>query len=68
MKELKIIESTYIIPMYGNKHINPYGKIEYISTKGKRQFLYYEIGKIKKGFEVLNLGTLYAPILKLIKH
>lgn len=68
MQELKIIKSTYIVPMFGNKHIYPYGKIIYISTNGKRQVLYFEIGKIKKGLEVLNLGALFAPKLKLIKH
>jgi len=68
MEELKIIGATYNVPMFGNKHLNPYGKIEYISTKGKRQVLYYEIGKAKGRLEVLNLGTLYAPKLKLIKH
>lgn len=68
MEELKIIRATYNIPTFGNKHAAQYGKIEYITAKGKKRILYYEIGKIEKGFEVLNLGTLYAPKLKLFKQ
>ena len=68
MFEIKIID--YIIPLYGNKKIFPYGwGILKIDNKFKK--IKYEVGTYKtiiinhkkiKGY-ILNEGTLYNPKL-----
>ena len=63
--KLKILDETYTIPMLGNKHLNPYGKVVYISAKGKTRTYYYELGVVKENLEVINVGSLYEPKLEL---
>ena len=67
---MEILKYTYTIPFYGNKHINPYGKIK-ILYNNKIYIKNYEETKLikinRKDFKIINKGGLYSPDLKIIE-
>ena len=63
MKHKIIKVLSYIIPLYGNPHLNAYGSMIIEGKKGQPIKIYYEVGKTSKGYYVENTGTLYAPCL-----
>ena len=63
-KKYRIIKLlSYTVPLYGNKHLNAYGSMIIKGKRGKPTKLYYEVGKVSKGYYVDNIGSLYYPLL-----
>lgn len=63
MKIKSIIE--WIIPSYGNKESEPYGKI-LVENDGKLKIIKFKNGTFiyeRKKYEIKNIGCLYSPNL-----
>lgn len=61
----KVIELiSYIVPLYGNKHNNPYGYIKIIGKRQKEIVIPFEVGRVVRGYYTKLKGSIYNPVIE----
>lgn len=72
MKKITIFQKKYVIPLFRNKHINPYGYIILVDNHNNTYKRYYEINKkdtfiiSHQKYKLINSGSLYKPKLNIM--